>query len=78
MKSNYTIENFMRQGPGTAPFPKGINDALGGCYSDEFPERSLLGKKDIDPRQRREQKVLEKTSDEWKKGFADGYAEVIG
>ena len=74
---NYTIENFMRQGPGTAPF-KGITDALGGCYSDEFGKKGLTWEEIYDkvPRQKRT-KVLEKTSDEWKKGFADGYAEVM-
>ena len=59
---NYTIENFMRQGPGTAPF-KGITDALGGCYSDEFGKKGLTWEEIYDkiPRQKRT-KVLEKTS----------------
>ena len=74
---NYTIENFMRQGPGTAPF-KGITDELQGCYSDEFGSKGLTWEEIYDkvPREKRT-KSLAKTSDEWKKGFADGYAEVI-
>ena len=74
---NYTIENFMRQGPGTAPF-KGITNKIGGCYDDEYGKKGLTWEEIYDkiPAIKREKK-LEKTSDEWKKGFEEGYKEVL-
>lgn len=74
---NYTIENFMRQGPGTAPF-KGITNKLSGCYEDEYGKKGLTWEEIYDkiPAIKREKK-LKQTSDKWKQGFADGYKEVM-
>ena len=74
---NYTIEKFMRPGPGPSPF-KGITNILHGCYDDKFGKKGLTWEEIYGelPKNVRK-KVLEKTSDEWKKGFSDGYAEVI-
>jgi len=74
---NYTIENFMRQGPGTAPF-KGITNKIGGCYDDEYGKKGLTWEEIYDkiPAIKRT-KNLEKTSDEWKRGFEEGYKEVL-
>lgn len=74
---NFIIENFMRESSGLAPF-KGISDKIGGCYNESWGKKgytweeiySLLPKinRIID---------LQKTSDEWKKGFLDGYNETM-
>ena len=74
---NYTIENFMRQGPGISPF-KGVTNKLEGCYNDEFGKKGLTWEEIYDkiPNIKRK-KRLKPTSDEWKRGFADGYAEII-
>ena len=74
---NYIIENFLRQGPGTSPF-KGVTDAIGGCYDDGFGRKGLTWEEIYDqiPQIKRVKKIA-KTSDKWKSGFADGYAEVI-
>lgn len=74
---NYTIENFLRQGPGTAPF-KGVTNALSGCYNDEFGKKGLTWEEIYEqlPAIKRT-KNPKKTSDKWKNGFAAGYAEVM-
>ena len=74
---NYTIENFLRQGPGTAPF-KGVTNALRGCYNDEFGKKGLTWEEIYEqlPAIKRT-KNPKKTSDKWKNGFAAGYAEVM-
>lgn len=74
---NYTIENFLRQGPGTAPF-KGVTNELSGCYNDEFGKKGLTWEEIYGQLpQIKRTKNLAKTSDKWKDGFAAGYAEVI-
>lgn len=74
---NYTIENFLRQGPGTAPF-KGISKALDGCYDDDFGKKGLTWEEIYYklPSIKRV-KTPKPMPEEWKRGFADGYAEVM-
>jgi len=74
---NYTIENFLRQGPGNSPF-KGVTNAIDGCYNDDYGKKGLTWEEIYDkiPKIVRKKK-LAKTSDEWKRGFSDGFAEVI-
>lgn len=74
---NYTIENFLREGMGTTPF-KGKTKEIGGLYSDEFGRKGLTWEDIYSqlPAIQREKK-LQPTSDKWKEGFADGYAEII-
>lgn len=74
---NYTIENFLREGMGTTPF-KGKTKEIGGLYNDEFGRKGLTWEDIYSqlPAIQREKK-LKPTSDKWKEGFADGYAEII-
>ena len=59
-------------------FSNYFNEKLSNAYS--YMNSLLLNEQeeiyDKIPKRKRT-KVLEKTSDEWKKGFADGYAEVM-
>lgn len=74
---NYTIENFLREGMGTTPF-KGKTKEIGGLYNDEFGRKGLTWEDIYSqlPAIQREKKTTP-TSDKWKEGFADGYAEII-
>lgn len=74
---NFVIENFMREGAGLAPF-KGLTNKIGGCYNEEFGKKGLTWEEIYSqiPTQKIHKK-LAKTSEEWKRGFADGYNEVI-
>ena len=73
---NYIIENKVRDGL-TKPF-KGITDEIGGCYNEEYGKRGLIWEeiyKLISPINRKPSK--QSTSDDWKKGFLDGYNKAL-
>lgn len=74
---NYIIENFMREGLGSASF-KGVTNQIGGCYNEEYGKKGLTWEEIYDqiPKITR-QKQLMPTSDEWKKGFTEGYKKAM-
>ncbi len=79
LEVNYTLENYLRI-PGSdeyQPF-KGVTheEGIKGHYDDKYAD--MLWEDIYDDLHPRDKKVeKEKTSDEWKAGFIDGYNEII-
>lgn len=74
---NYVIENYLYDSSGNLPF-KGMTAACGGCYDESFGERGLSWEEIyplIPARERKNPKS--NTSDEWKKGFLDGFDVIM-
>ena len=74
---NYVIENYLYDLNGNLPF-KGMTETVGGCYNESFGEEGLTWE-EIYPRISIPERVNPRleTSDEWKKGFADGFYEIM-
>lgn len=72
---NYIIENFMREGIGAMPF-KGTTKDLHGCYDDAFSGMTWEEIYKTIPSEKREYAPKE-TTDEWKRGFSDGYMSIM-
>ena len=75
---NYTLENYLRiPGEDYQPF-KGVTheEGIKGYYDDKFAD--MLWEdiyNELSPVDKKAEK--QKTSDEWKKGFIDGYKEIL-
>lgn len=78
---NYTLENYVRSilsdGEDYLPF-KGVtnDDSINGYYSDDYAKMTWEEiYKTLSPPNKKVEK--QKTSDEWKRGFIDGYNEIL-
>ena len=77
MEINFTIENFLRQGPGNTPF-KGLTEQLKGQYNEEFGRKGMTWEEIYPKLPAIERKVVrQKMSDKWNQGFKDGYEAVM-
>lgn len=73
---NYNIENFLSEGPDDFPY-EGCTNAAGGLYNRDYAGKSWEEIYDLLGDEYDSNKKIE-TSDEWKKGFVDGYNQIIG
>lgn len=75
---NYIIENFLREGVNTTAF-KGVTEKIEGCYNEEYGKKGLTWEEiyyRIPKIERKDDKKIP-TSDEFKRGFEDGYNEIL-
>ena len=75
---NFVIEHLISEGPGQdSPF-LGMTNKLGGLIDEKFGRRGMVWEEIYDniPSVKRTSKKIE-TSDEWKKGFSDGFEAVL-